>query len=546
MSSGTRWTLARACLALTLLALPASAEGAVTITACKSDSVTVAGKVKLSGSAARKAHGATLQLRFQALPLFGLPRSGQWRSAGRRTSGSGVDAFTGLGADNWIGVMSWRYTKGRRTVLSGLERSQPVRVGSSRGRASCTIAEGVKPVDKTPPALFIVPGDGNWYRAPAAIQLLAKDDFSGVKSVAYSLDGGPKTQIPNGGSFTVAAEGQHRVDWEATDVAGNTATRSDIVRVDAAPPSKPAFSNPPGVTASSRPTFQWSASSDSGSGMRGYVLVIKRSDGTVIGFQTLGANTTSVQSSPTLNEGETYTATVTAVDNTADKPWTQDSDPLTFRVDSNADASFSPASGTILRGSASGTNFTINLDRPANPSSVSSSTVKLSRGGTDIPHSADCNNAPCTVIVVNPTSDLSEGRYTLALSGVKSADEELTFGASATYAVPYVDGGSIATSTSPACPGIQPPTTSSASTVSQADSGTRAFLEFDISSNTSWTLTAKQSGTTLGSVDGTAPGHYRLEFASATSGTLTFELQAHCGSGSVSASASNLFGSRIP
>jgi hypothetical protein len=420
-----------------------------------------------------------------------------------------------------------------------------VRVGSSRGRASCTIAEGVKPADKTPPALFIVPGDGNWYRAPAAIQLLAKDDFSGVKSVAYSLDGGPKTQIPNGGTFTVAGEGQHRIDWEATDVAGNTATRSDTVRVDAAPPTKPAFSKPGGVTASSRPTFQWSASTDSGSGMRGYVLVIKR-DGTVIGFQTLDANTTSVQSSPTLNEGETYTATVTAVDNTADKPWAQDSDPLTFRVDSNADASFAPASGTILRGSQKSTNFTINLDRPANPATVSPSTVQLLQAGSNVPHSAGCNNTPCTVITVDPNSDLSEGRYTLALSGVKSADEGLSFGSSATYAVPYVDGGSIATSTSPACPGIQPPTTSSTSTVSQADPGTRAFLEFDISSNTSWTLTAKQSGTTLGSVDGAAPGHYRLEFASATSGTLTFELQAHCGSGSVSASASNLFGSRIP
>jgi hypothetical protein len=87
--------------------------------------------------------------------------------------------------------------------------------------------------------------------------------------------------------------------------------------------------------------------------------------------------------------------------------------------------------------------------------------------------------------------------------------------------------------------------------LSQADAGTNAFIEFDIDvdSGMSWTARVKEGGNTLASV-GPQPvgGHYRLDFPSASSGTLTFELQATCGSatGNVSASASNLFGSRIP
>src|SRR6476661_6626153 len=185
--------------ALVAFAVPSPAAAAtspagVTISACRADSLTLAGKVKLTGTAARKARGAVLQMRFQALALFGLPRAGQWRTIGKKTAGSGQEVFTGLGADNWLGVLSWRFKKGSRTVLSGNERSQPLRIGASKGRANCTLAEGAKPVDTTPPSLFILPADDAWHRGPAApVQITAQDDFSGVKSVTYSLDGGPQT-----------------------------------------------------------------------------------------------------------------------------------------------------------------------------------------------------------------------------------------------------------------------------------------------------------------------------------------------------------------
>jgi hypothetical protein len=304
--SFTRTALAGVCaLALTVpAAAQAAGPAAATITSCKLDSMTVAGKVAVTGAAAKKVRGANLQLRLQALPLFGLPRAVPWRDLGRKTKGSGQQAFAGLPADNWVGVLSWRFRKGRKVVLSGDERSQPVNVGGKKGTANCTLAEGLKPVDKTPPALYILPADdGAWHRAPTPVQLIAQDDFSGVKSMRYSLDGGAATDIRSGSTFAIPGEGAHNVTGTATDVAGNTASRTATVNVDAGPPTKPALSRPFSVTASTTPSFQWSASTDSGSGLKGYVLAIKRSDGSLVVFQPVDATVTSANSPTALNDG---------------------------------------------------------------------------------------------------------------------------------------------------------------------------------------------------------------------------------------------------
>src|SRR3954452_9377786 len=154
-----------------------------------------------------------------------------------------------------------------------------------------------------PPTLYILPVDENWHHAPASFQLIAQDDFSGVQSVRYSLDGGPITPIANGGTFTIPAEGAHRIAWAATEVAGNTGTRSAIVRVDANPPSQAVLQRPFSVTASQTPGFQWAPSTDSGSGLRGYILTISRADGSVVAVQKLDPGTTSAPSPVTLDDG---------------------------------------------------------------------------------------------------------------------------------------------------------------------------------------------------------------------------------------------------
>ena len=540
-------------------ALPATAAadpGTVTITSCKNDGMTVAGKVVVTGNDARKVRGAVLQMRFDAFSLFGLPQTGTWRAAGKKTRASGQQAFSGLGADNWIGVLEWRYKKGRKTVMSDTVRSTPLKIAGKRGIANCTLAEGAKPIDSTPPKVYIRPTDGDWHHAPASVQIVAQDDFSGVARVQYSVDGGPATQVANGGTFTIATEGAHNVAYSATDVAGNTANGSAVIKVDAAPPSKPVVTGPASITANRQPTISWNPSVDTGSGVRGYFVAIRRADGSAVVLQPVDANTTSLVSPSVLDDGQTYTVTITAVDNTADQAWASDSDPYTFTVDTSVDATgFNPASGTVLSGDLKKGPFSITLDRPADPTTVSPSTVVLSRpDGAQTSYSAGCANNPCTTITVAPSAALPEGHYTLSLSGVKSAAEGLAFSGSAVYAVPYVEGGSgpSASTTTLGCSTTPSGVTvaSSQFAVSATGPGQSAYLDFDLtySGSGGWSVQAFYGGTAIGtSLSGAAGGHYRLTFPldNRPAGNVSFKLSVGCPA-NTSAQMSNLTGAVFP
>ena len=540
-----------------LLAFPIAASAAdpasVTITSCTSDAVTLAGKVALTGSSARKARGAVLQMRFQALALFGFPHAGQWKTIGKKTRASGQEAFTGLSADHWIGFLEFRYKKRSRTVVSGSARSQALRIGR-RGQAGCTIAKGLKPVDSTPPKLFVVPADDLWHRAPAAVQLTATDDFSGVKSVSYSLDGGPQTAVPNGGSFQIAAEGAHSVAAQATDVAGNSTPQTVTVKVDAAPPSKPAVQSPPSVTANRAPTISWTPSTDSGSGMHGYVVTITRADGSTAATLTANADQTSVQA-PTLDDNQTYTATVTAVDNTAGQPWATNSDPYSFRVDSNAEVtSITPAAGTVLSGSAKDTNFTLTLDRPADPSTVASS-VKLTRNpaesGSSPSATVGCANNPCTQITIDPSGTLPEGRYTVTVDGLKSAGEGTPFQAfSAPYSVAFYEHPATITTGGTSCV-LGNATSTQIATLNSSTADETGTLDFDwaFGAGTGWTVMASTSATPVSG--GPGSGHAQLQYPiphGTTSITFTFTSTCSGNPGETAGKldVSNLVGARTP
>jgi hypothetical protein len=536
-----------------LLAVPSSASaargaGAATITSCGPDRLTVTGRVAVSRRSVRKVRRATLEVRFAAMPLFGLPRIEAWRALGRKTRASAEHQFSGLGADSWGGVMSWRFKRGSRTVMSGIARSEPRRIGRSRGRANCIVSEGLKPVDTTPPTLYILPLDTVWHRAPTAVQLLAQDDFSGVQSLRYSLDGGPITELRNGATFTIPTEGAHTVQWAATDVAGNTGTRSEVVRVDAAPPSKPALSSPFAVTASTTPTFSWTASTDTGSGLKGYFIAIKRADGSLLALRPYDANTTSVASPVTLTAGETYTATVIATDNTSEA-WTVESDPLTFRVDPDADAAVSPAGGTVLTGGLKDTSFTITLDRNADPNTVSSTTVVLDRhpeSGADAAYTVSCS-APCNTITVDPTGTLPEGRYVLSLNGVKSEEGVQFANPAARYSVPFVEnGGEFSASTGAIL--CSATGNSDNFNIDSTDPNETGFLDFSYEATGSGgTLQAYYNGNPIGQAIGLTAGSgtARLTYPlGQTGGDLSFRASVSACNSSVSVTP--LVGARNP
>jgi hypothetical protein len=535
------------------VALPASAHAAgpaaATITFCKVDRMTVAGKVAVTGPTARKVRGAKLQLRFRAMPLFGLPRSVAWRDLGKKTKASGHQDFVALPADNWAGVLSWRFVKGRKTVLSGDERSEPVKVGSKKGKANCTLPEGAKTPDTTPPALFIVPADEAWHRGPAPVQLLAHDAYTGVQSVRYSLDGGPVTEIRNGTSFTIPNEGAHTVQWSATDVAGNTASRAATVKVDGGPPTKPALSRPFSVTTSATPTFRWSASADSGSGVKGYFLAIRRTDGTVVAAQPFDAATTSAPSPAALAEGQTYTATVTAVDNT-DTSWTVDSDPLTFRVDSSPEVTATdPADGSVLSFGRKSGNLTVTLDRPADPATVTATTVSLARNsalGTSIPVDPPSCASPCSTITIHPTSALPEGRYTLSVNGVKSEEGAAIAAKTVKFAVPSYENPNV--STTNACGPLPPPRLS---TTIQTNGGAETILvgfSYTLNSGTGAVNVYADGSATPAHTNLSPPGGSPtpLSFTLATQASHAIQVEYCIASGSGTLTLSNVYVSRAP
>ncbi len=96
------------------------------------------------------------------------------------------------------------------------------------------------PTDTTPPVTSIACGGAacgtGWYTAAVTVTLSATDDLSGVASTFYRVDTGSWTEYT--APFTISTDGSHTIDYNSTDVAGNTETpKSVTVNLDATPPT---------------------------------------------------------------------------------------------------------------------------------------------------------------------------------------------------------------------------------------------------------------------------------------------------------------------
>jgi hypothetical protein len=219
-------------------------------------------------------------------------------------------------------------------------------------------------------------------------------------------------------------------------------------------------------------------------------------------------------------------------------------------------ASVSPADGTVLAGAAKGGNFFLNLDRPVDPSTVTSGnsgTVQLHRNsesGSDPGYTVNCSNTPCTTITIHPSSTLGEGRYTLTATGLKSEEGVTTprdpFAAH--YAVPFLEGGPALSTTTPCLSSATSSTPGVPLTVT--DPNENGTLDFDWSSTGAWSIQAYNGASAIGSpLNGPAgSGHGRLPFPLAIGNpvTVSFRLTVTCAGTSTSASATNLLASRVP
>jgi hypothetical protein len=306
---------------------PQPFDAAATIVACGGESLTMGFQVEpASGEddrraaerAGRAVSGARLLVQFEAAPLYGRTRAADVVDLGRTTSGRRFERFADLPAQTYSGVVRYRWVRGSRTVMSGVVRTRKGRAAGRRGRASCSLEVGKPPVDTTPPFILPIPFDSAWKRGPLNVQIYAVDDLSGVALVLWRLDSGP---VRRGRSVRIPTEGTHRLVYIARDVAGNQSKPASVtLRVDTSPPSVPAISSPSGTTTDTTPDIRWSAATDSASGVRSYIALVRNAGGAIVWSRVVAASVTALAVPEPLALGQ-YTAEVYAFDGAAPQPF---------------------------------------------------------------------------------------------------------------------------------------------------------------------------------------------------------------------------------
>ena len=99
------------------------------------------------------------------------------------------------------------------------------------------------PIDRSAPAsaavLEGVEGNEGWYLGPVSVSIVADDPFSGTAAQSFSLDGGEWQEYL--APFDVTSPGQHRLEFNSSDLAGNSeAAQAITFSIDPEPPTSSA------------------------------------------------------------------------------------------------------------------------------------------------------------------------------------------------------------------------------------------------------------------------------------------------------------------
>jgi hypothetical protein len=326
-------SLLAAVVAAALLVVPGQAaashkslpfKAAATISACRGASLTIAARFEPAADATRRARRkirrASLRLRFEAAPLYGRTRKSREFDIGRTTEVRRSVRFADLPAQGYSGIVRYSWKRGKRTVLSGLIRTRKARVAGKKGKAFCSLRVGRRPVDTTPPFIAPIPSDSAWYRGPLDVKFFVRDDLSGVALVASRVDGAP---FVRGRATTVDGEGTHTLEYVARDAVGNqTPVKETTLRVDQGSPTRPVVTAPTGSTSDSTPEVRWNASSDSASGVAGYVVLVRNASGSIAWLRDVPVSSPRAISVIDPLPAGSYTAEVVAYDGAAPTPFT--------------------------------------------------------------------------------------------------------------------------------------------------------------------------------------------------------------------------------
>jgi hypothetical protein len=150
------------------------------------------------------------------------------------------------------------------TALLDTNETVPV---AARARIS-VLGDAIPPV--TTAALDPSAGAAGWHKTDVTVNLSAVDNpsGSGVRRIIYSIDGGPAVSVmATTAEFTISAEGQHTIVFQAVDVVGNYEAPQTIhVNVDKTLPV-PAAGGPYVVPEGSTISLDASSSFDALSGI---------------------------------------------------------------------------------------------------------------------------------------------------------------------------------------------------------------------------------------------------------------------------------------
>ena len=170
------------------------------------------------------------------------------------------------------GATSW--SSGDAVVLSadGIHTIR-YRSADNAGNVEETQYTSVK-IDATAPDVSLLGVDDAWHAGPVMALIAASDATSGVQATSYDLDGAG--WVPGVG-LLVTTEGDHTLDYTATDNAGNAAaTQHAHIKMDLTPPTS--TDDAPTVWTSRAVTIHLSAS-DALSGMGAPAATMYSKDG---------------------------------------------------------------------------------------------------------------------------------------------------------------------------------------------------------------------------------------------------------------------------
>lgn len=185
----------------------------------------------------------TVNIPYDATPpvISGLDVSGTagnngWYRSDVSVAGLATDATSGIALVQVNGQPALSFSDGVHSVT--------VRAVDEAGNESLqtlTVRVDTTPPDLTP-QIDTPSGQNGWHVAAVQVDASADDATSGVESVRVRIDSGAWQSLP----VTLDQDGVYTVEYEVTDRAGNTTTRTETVLVDTTPPTADVVS--PAVT----------------------------------------------------------------------------------------------------------------------------------------------------------------------------------------------------------------------------------------------------------------------------------------------------------